>query len=431
MDTKGGVMANGLNAYLQQDDEDLNPAAPTLMDYMAVDEMGNAQVAPVQTAQSGALAKMYDEMSRKAMADEEAGITQLSKYIEDFQTEPQPTDYRALAAWADTLRPGTKIVDVAQAMAPNREARTQKFLDLQNQLQQRKGQLSQRQMAGLQSMLQQQAAADRLKQQQLVADQRFQQQQDLAKQRFEQERNRSEEFIRHNQAMEKIAQDRIAADIARAEATQDRADKRQEAGLAEKREKKVEDHLIKFETKALDAVPLAENLSAIEDILGAKLEQFDPKTGTLHGKKIDLPGKSVPGVGRVFMPGSVGESFQAAFSNIFNTTLKERSGAAVTDQELQRLKNEFAQGKFNTEEKMIEALQRYKNIIRKKMRQHEAAFSPEVRERFKKQGGMLADDFFPEPGAGKPPPGATRKEWEGKTYELQGDTWVEVEPGAQ
>jgi hypothetical protein len=424
-------MANGLNAYLPVDDEELNPAAPTLMDYMAVDEMGNARVAPQATAESGALAKMYDELSRKAVSDEQAGISQLSKYLDDYQAQPQETDFRALAAWADTLRPGTKIADVAAAMAPNREARTQKFLELQDKLQQRKGGLAQRQLSGLTAQLNRQAQSDMLKQRQLAADQQFQQRQDLAKQKAEFEKARSAEYERHNKVMEDIAARRIEADMARLAGTQGRADKRQEAGLAEKREKKVEDHLIKFEQKAIDAVPLVENLEAIEDIIGGKLEQFDPKTGTINGKKVDLPGKSIPGVGRVFMPGSVGESLQAAFSNIFNTTLKERSGAAVTDQELVRMKSEFAQGKFNTEEKMLEALQRYKNILRKRMRQHEAAFSPEVRERFKKQGGMLADDFFPEPGAGKPPPGATRKEWEGKTYELQGDTWVEVEPGAQ
>lgn len=431
---------NGLMNYLV--DQELDPASTPLMDYMTVDQMNEVPPAPaLPPANTGALAKMYEELSRAATSDEEAGITQLSKYITDYQAQPRQTDYRALAAWADTLRPGTKIVDVANAAAPESlDARNRKTIELQNLLQQRQGALSQRKLSGLQTMLNQQAAADRLRQQQelrqqqfqqtqSLADARFKQQSELADKRFEAEAKRSEEYLRHNQAMEKIMADRVAAQMAQSQSTQDRADQRQKEGLDEKREKKIEDQLIKFESKAIDAVPLVENLNRVEEILGGKLEQFDPNTGTLNGKKIDLPGKSVPGIGRVFAPGSVGESLQAAFSNIFNTTLKERSGAAVTDQELARLKNEFAQGKFNTEEKMLEALQRYKTILRKRMRQHEAAFSPDVRERFKKQGGMLADDFLPESGAGAPPPGPVRKEWQGKTYELQGDTWVEVSGG--
>lgn len=410
-------MARGLGAYLNPDDE-LDPANASLMDYMTVDEMGNAKAqAMPQVADPGALAKMYNELSRKTLSDEQAGLSQLGQYITDYQTQARPTDYRALATWAETLRPtGGQLTKLAEQMAPeSQDDRTKKFLDLQNLLQQRRGALSQRQLSGLQSMLSQQSAADRLKAQQGAQDARFQQAQELQKQRaeaaqkiaeqkFEQEAKRSEEYLRHNQAMEKIAAEGIKARQEQASANQTRADERQKAGLADKQDQRTESNLIKFESKAIDAVPLVENLNVVEGILGAPLEQFDPKTGTMNGKKIDLPGKSVPGIGRVFLPGSEGERLQTAFSNIFNTTLKERSGAAVTDQELNRLKNEFAQGKFNTEEKMVDALQRYKTILRKRLRQHEAAFSPEVRDRFKTQGGMLADDLLPEAGAGKPPP---------------------------
>lgn len=393
-------MANGLSAYLQ-DDEELDPAPTPLMQYMAVNDMST----PAPTPSAGALAKMYEELSRQATASEEAGLEGLERYIAEYAGQERPTDYRALAAWADTLRPGTKLYQMAESTAPESlDAKQQKLLALQQQLQQRKGAFSQRQLSGLQTLLSQQAQADRLAHAQAQAQARFDQQQELAKQKFEQEKLRTQAYQEGIKAKERIAAQQLAASKGRVEKQQADATARQEAGLAEKREKKVEDQLIKFEQKAVDAIPIVENLKVIEDILGGNLEQFDPKTGTVNGKKIDLPGASVPGVGRVFAPGSVGESLQSAFSNIFNTTLKERSGAAVTDQELQRLKNEFAQGKFNTEEKMIEALQRYKNILRKRMRQHEAAYSPEVRARYRTQGGMLADDLLPESGAGAPPP---------------------------
>jgi hypothetical protein len=255
---------------------------------------------------------------------------------------------------------------------------------------------------------------------------KFAEAQDLAKQKMEQEKIRTDAYKQSITSREKIAQMQLEAAKAAKEESQNRADARQNQGLEQKDIKKVEDQMVKFEGKAIDAVPLMENMHTVEGILGAPLEQYDPKTESINGKKVDLPGTSLPGIGRVYAPGSDGETLHAAMSNIFNTTLKERSGAAVTDQELNRLKGEFAQGKFNTEGKMIEALQRYKRILQKRMTQHEAAFKPEVRNLYRSQGGMTSEDFFPEPGAGKPPPGPQRKEWQGKTYELQGDTWAEV-----
>ena len=82
---------------------------------------------------------------------------------------------------------------------------------------------------------------------------------------------------------------------------------------------------------------------------------------------------------------------------------------------------------YNLRNHVALAMQRYKRILQKRMRQHEGAYKPEVRNLYREQGGMTSEDFFPEPGAGAPPPGPQTKEWNGKKYELQGDTWVEVQ----
>jgi len=422
----------GLNDYLNPDDAELDPAPTSLDEFEAVRQSGGTpppmpEGIPEQI--KGPLMERYLKLSDQAMSQEKAGISQLQKYIEDYQSKPQELDYTPLAAWADSLtsKPGNSL-EAAKLMRPeSRSARQEKALALQDKLQQRKGALTQRELTGVTTQMQAQAKSDQLAQARLEAKARFDQQQELAKQRYEQEKIRTEAYKQGITSREKIAQMQLAASKNAKVEGQDRADQRQQAGLDQKDETKLENQLQKYEQKAIDAVPLMENMATVEQILGAPIEQYDPKTESINGKKIDLPGKSIPGVGRVFMPGSQGETLHAAMANIFNTTLKERSGAAVTDQELNRLKNEFAQGKFNTEGKMIEAMQRYKRILKKRMTQHEGAYKPEVRNLYRSQGGMTSEDFFPEPGAGAPPPGPQTKEWNGKKYELQGDTWVEVQ----
>jgi len=421
----------GLYDYLNPDaDPELNPAPASLDDYLAVRQ--EAQTPAPQSPATVQSLQKYMDMAGKASADEEAGLGTLQQYIQDYQAKPRDVDFTALAGWADSLKPGGKTLEVAKGLQPESvDAKNEKLMKLQDMLQQRKGALSGRQLGAAKIGLEQQLAQDRaLQAQQLQAD-KFKQAQEIARQKMEQEKIRTDAYRESIASREKIARMGLAAAQAAKADAQDRADDRQKAGLEQKDEKKVEDQMVKFESKAIDAVPLMENMSTVEDILGAPLEQYDPKTESINGKKVDLPGKSIPGIGRVFAPGSQGETLQAAMANIFNTTLKERSGAAVTDQELNRLKNEFAQGKFNTEGKMIEAMQRYKRILQKRMRQHEAAFKPEVRNLYRTQGGMTSEDFFPEPGAGKPPPGPKqhRDENTGILYQLNGDTWEPVSEG--
>jgi len=54
-----------------------------------------------------------------------------------------------------------------------------------------------------------------------------------------------------------------------------------------------------------------------------------------------------------------------AFQKLFNITLKNRSGAAVTNQELERLKAEFAAGAFKTSAQLQKAVEQARDIINK------------------------------------------------------------------
>lgn len=131
-------------------------------------------------------------------------------------------------------------------------------------------------------------------------------------------------------------------------------------------------------------------ISAVEGQLGFKLEEFDPKTGTVGGKPVDLPGISVPVVGRISGYDTEARTLQSRAAKVFNTELKDRSGAAVTDSELERLKTEFAAGKYNTEEELIGALRDYKAAAIRAMKNQEARYSPAALEAYEKQGGATS-----------------------------------------
>jgi len=154
----------------------------------------------------------------------------------------------------------------------------------------------------------------------------------------------------------------------------------------------------KFNEKRINALEdMSKAFDTIEQVAGFDIDDIDPVTGKVNGKEVDAPGITVPGVGRVYEPGSKGETIYAAFSNIFNRELKDRSGAAVTDPELRRLQSEYAAGAFSTETQMLAAIKRYKDILIRKAKQHEAAYKPFVPE-MRKRGMELTDSLFPAKG---------------------------------
>jgi len=131
----------------------------------------------------------------------------------------------------------------------------------------------------------------------------------------------------------------------------------------------------------------------LEKELGFSLDDYDPKTGKAlksSGKTgaVDLPGVSIPLVGRVGFWGDAAKLNTVA-SKMFNMELRDRSGAAVTTPELERLKTEFGEGKFNTEPQLIEAMQSYKNGLLAKMKDIEAS-NPNASQTYSDQGGSTS-----------------------------------------
>ena len=147
--------------------------------------------------------------------------------------------------------------------------------------------------------------------------------------------------------------------------------------------------LSKDVTGAQDAVRA---LDEVEKTLGFKLDDAQVKRGELYvgDKKKDLPGVSVPLIGRVSAYSDAARDLQSAAATVFNTVLKDRSGAAVTSPELERLKVEFGQGKYNSEPELIGALQRYKRGVKQELANREAAYRPDVVAKYAEQGGRTS-----------------------------------------
>lgn len=431
----------GLQNYLNPMDEEmlpgpdpeLDPAPTSLDEYMAVKQAGETPPPMpdnIPEPMKGPLMERYLKLSDQAMREEKAGLGQLEKYIQDYQAQPQELDYTPLAAWADSLtrKPGNSL-EAAKAMRPeSRSERQAKLMQLQNSLQQRRGESTQRELTGLNTQMQAQAKAEQRAQDQTIAGERFKQQQELLKQKIEAEKLRGETYAMSVKegiaSRERIAKWQAEAAKMAKDAAQDRADERAQATRDQKKEIKIADQSLKLGKEfSGDVIDMSNSLKDIETIVGDNLESYDPNTKTLGGKPVDLPGKSLPLVGRVYAPGSKGERLAAAFTNINNALLKARSGAAVTEQEYARLKAELGTGKFNTEEQMLESLQRFKRSFKETLEQKERSYMPETTAKFREQGGRLSSDLFNVAA----PKGPQRKEWNGKKYELQGDTWVEVQ----
>lgn len=77
------------------------------------------------------------------------------------------------------------------------------------------------------------------------------------------------------------------------------------------------------------------------------------------------------------LPEGVREGRQA-FQKLFNITLKNRSGAAVTTPEFERLKKEFATGIWKKPEQLIAGVNQARNIIAKHYRSVAAGYGPDA-----------------------------------------------------
>lgn len=175
----------------------------------------------------------------------------------------------------------------------------------------------------------------------------------------------------------------------------DEMNMRREDALNLKKDERLEKDVQKLSDKLGNAQELSNALENVNSKLGFNLDEAEVKDGKIivRGKEQDLPGVSVPGIGRVSVHSDKAQQLESAISKVFNTELKDRSGAAVTNTELERLKSEFGSGKYNTESQMIQAMKDYKRMVNQELKNREAAFRPEVVDQYKQRGGATSEKF--------------------------------------
>lgn len=193
----------------------------------------------------------------------------------------------------------------------------------------------------------------------------------------------------HDQNERKIA---ATNENTKARLAQSQADKQEKKEVAQAKE--IDKQTVKAQKDLAPLQSIGNALAEVEKYVGFKLDDFDPKTNTVNGKEVDLPGVSIPGLGRITAYSDDAVGLEGKIAKIFNTELKDRSGAAVTTPEMERLKVEFNSGKFNTEEQMLAALQSYKHMAFQAMRNKEAGYSPEAIAEYQDRGGQVSGTTF-------------------------------------
>lgn len=123
---------------------------------------------PPQVIQQ-AKANQWEDNVKKTLAEQDAGVGGLEKYLQEMQSEPRGINYTPLAALLDSTIPGSHLTAAAQAMAPQSEEKRQEdMFKLADLIQQRKSNLAQNavkpykdQLDMLTGMLKAQAQQDR------------------------------------------------------------------------------------------------------------------------------------------------------------------------------------------------------------------------------------------------------------------------------
>ena len=203
-----------------------------------------------------------------------------------------------------------------------------------------------------------------------------------------------------------IAFERLNSDIkfkkksqALQEASLNKEDEAKKHRLKEIKAREQDKAIERLSSKLGNSQDAVNTIGEIEKVLGFQLEDYDAEKGTVKGKEKDLPGISVPGLGRVSFYSGDAKKLENTMSKLFNLEIKDRSGAAVTSNELERLRDEYSNGMFNTEAEKIGGLQRYKNALYNLMVNQEAGFTPEAVAEYKNRSGVTSERLKPRSSA--------------------------------
>ena len=82
------------------------------------------------------------------------------------------------------------------------------------------------------------------------------------------------------------------------------------------------------------------------------------------------------------------QDLRQQITKLFNIDLAERSGAAVTKQELDRLKDEFKSGAWKTDRQLVQGIRKYRELLESYKKHAFSGYTQEVVNRYQEQGGL-------------------------------------------
>jgi hypothetical protein len=140
---------------------------------------------------------------------------------------------------------------------------------------------------------------------------------------------------------------------------------------------------IKFGDQIVPHNELLMKFDELENGIGIKLNDYDPK-------KNDIPGFTIPVAGKRVITDSAAANINNMIVDILNGQIKVNSGAQTSAQEIDRnLKALALGGTFQDEKNLIDALKRLRKYTNEKLRIDVASFNPDVIKEYIKNGGKL------------------------------------------
>lgn len=385
-------MAYGLSPYLEQlAEEELDPAMIGMNDVLLAQNAPDPAMPPepvmTDVRQANDLAQLYDQKMREALLQEQQGASQFEKYIQDYQAKPRGIDWTAAAALFDNPR----LMQAAQGMRPpSQDEKAQNLLALQQKLQQLRGGISKNQLQALANQLKLQQAAQEAQRRKEMQDQRL---------AFEKERTGA--YTQNAKAIQDLKKQELALRERELGARQDRADERQQAGLAQKEQARLDNDIQKLEKRVGEMAP------GIKTKLD-NLDQLLP--GGIDGEDTDIPGTG-PGAFLVpdFMQSETASEIQQNARGLMADLIKLQSGTAASDQEVARKLKERGMGPGSKSSSFRRGLKLLKQEIANDLKKKEAGFRPEVKKIYQERGGLTHEAIT---GGGQKPAGPMSfEEW--------------------
>lgn len=189
------------------------------------------------------------------------------------------------------------------------------------------------------------------------------------------ERSRQYDLALENKALDREQRAMLAAqadETKRLIAAQTAETQRMRYELDQAKAQGIKDDKLRKETIGLSGALNKANLPEADATLGNVEQMLKAKPELaqwITGPKSQIPD--------MLAPKEAVEARQA-FNKLFNVTLKLRSGAAVTEQELNRLKSEFGVGIAKAPSQVFTAVQQARDIIQKHYRAVAAGYGPDV-----------------------------------------------------